>query len=125
MVDDIITGCRYSRGGACPVCWHRGLFPNKPVMFCVKVFGFRFVMVDLHQEQTLLLQKQSQANQLTKLGEVQKRFGILSRQCSAVKQAHEKLEQNGKKHTYSGGRIMFLLFLFTWVLVGGGGGTFT
>eukprot|EP00066_Takifugu_rubripes_P015828 XP_011605094.1 PREDICTED: coiled-coil domain-containing protein 73-like isoform X2 [Takifugu rubripes] len=45
-------------------------------------------------EQTLLLQSRSKENQLRKLGEVEKRFGILSRQCAALKQAHEELEQS-------------------------------
>ncbi|XP_056908407.1 coiled-coil domain-containing protein 73-like [Takifugu flavidus] len=45
-------------------------------------------------EQTLLLQSRSKENQLRKLGEVEKRFGILSRQCAAFKQAHEELEQS-------------------------------
>lgn len=53
-------------------------------------------MVRLPQEQTLLLQNRSKENQLRKLGEVEKRFGILSRQCATVKQAHEKLEQSGE-----------------------------
>ncbi|XP_027128138.1 coiled-coil domain-containing protein 73 isoform X2 [Larimichthys crocea] len=45
-------------------------------------------------EQKLALQSRSKDSHLNQLGEVEKRFGALSRQCAAVKQAHEKLEQN-------------------------------
>lgn len=43
-----------------------------------------------------MLQSRSKENQLRKLGEVEKRFGILSRQCAAFKQAHEELGQSGE-----------------------------
>ncbi|KAE8277284.1 Coiled-coil domain-containing protein 73 [Larimichthys crocea] len=45
-------------------------------------------------EQKLALQSRSKDSHLNQLGEVEKRFAALSRQCAAVKQAHEKLEQN-------------------------------
>ena len=49
----------------------------------------------LHQDQKLQLQSQSRDRHLSQLGEVEKRFGALSRQCALLKQAHAKLEQNG------------------------------
>ncbi|XP_028440589.1 coiled-coil domain-containing protein 73 isoform X2 [Perca flavescens] len=45
-------------------------------------------------EQKLALQNRSKDSHLNQLGEVEKRFSALSRQCAMVKQAHEKLEQN-------------------------------
>ncbi|KAK2918221.1 hypothetical protein Q8A73_004967 [Channa argus] len=45
-------------------------------------------------EQKLTLQSRSKESHLNQLGEVDKRFTALSRQCAMVKQAHEKLEQN-------------------------------
>ncbi|XP_033491903.1 coiled-coil domain-containing protein 73 [Epinephelus lanceolatus] len=45
-------------------------------------------------EQKLALQCRSKDNHLNQLGEVEKRFSALSRQCAVVKQAHEQLEQN-------------------------------
>ncbi|XP_051238892.1 coiled-coil domain-containing protein 73-like [Dicentrarchus labrax] len=45
-------------------------------------------------EQKLALQSRSKDSHLNQLGEVEKRFSALSRQCAMVKQAHEKLEQN-------------------------------
>ncbi|KAG7214873.1 hypothetical protein INR49_005142, partial [Caranx melampygus] len=45
-------------------------------------------------EQKLSLQSRLKDGHLNQLGEVEKRFSILSRQCAMVKQAHEKLEQN-------------------------------
>nr|XP_043891397.1 myosin heavy chain, skeletal muscle, adult-like [Solea senegalensis] len=45
-------------------------------------------------EQKLALQSRSKDSHLNQLGEVEKRFGALSRHCAVVKQAHEKLEQN-------------------------------
>lgn len=65
-------------------------------------------MVRLPQEQTLFLQNRTKENQSRKLGEVEKRFGILSRQCAAVKQAHEQLEQSGENMLILGGP------LFSW-----------
>lgn len=47
------------------------------------------------QEQKLQLQTQLKDSHLNQLGEVERRFGAVSRQCAVVKQAHEKLEQNG------------------------------
>ncbi|XP_046870373.1 coiled-coil domain-containing protein 73-like [Hypomesus transpacificus] len=46
------------------------------------------------QDQKLQLQSQSRDRHLSQLGEVEKRFGALSRQCALLKQAHAKLEQN-------------------------------
>ncbi|KAJ4938410.1 hypothetical protein JOQ06_003030, partial [Pogonophryne albipinna] len=46
------------------------------------------------QEVKLALQTRSKDSHLNQLGEVEKRFSALSRQCAVVKQAHEKLEQN-------------------------------
>ncbi|XP_047452661.1 coiled-coil domain-containing protein 73-like [Mugil cephalus] len=45
-------------------------------------------------EQKLALQSRSKDSHLNQLGEVEKRFSALSRQCTVIKQAHEKLEQN-------------------------------
>ncbi|XP_026221123.1 myosin-1 [Anabas testudineus] len=45
-------------------------------------------------EQKLALQSRSKDSHLNQLGEVEKRFSALSRQCAAIKQAHERLEQN-------------------------------
>ncbi|XP_044049412.1 uncharacterized protein LOC122874927 isoform X2 [Siniperca chuatsi] len=45
-------------------------------------------------EQKLALQSRSKDSHLNQLGEVEKRFSALTRQCAIVKQAHEKLEQN-------------------------------
>ncbi|XP_031731534.1 coiled-coil domain-containing protein 73 isoform X2 [Anarrhichthys ocellatus] len=45
-------------------------------------------------ELKLALQSRSKDSHLNQLGEVEKRFCALSRQCAMVKQAHEKLEQN-------------------------------
>ncbi|XP_068567702.1 coiled-coil domain-containing protein 73 isoform X2 [Cebidichthys violaceus] len=45
-------------------------------------------------EQKFALQSRSKDSHLNQLGEVEKRFSALSRQCAMVKQAHEKLEQN-------------------------------
>ncbi|XP_077066653.1 coiled-coil domain-containing protein 73 [Siphateles boraxobius] len=45
-------------------------------------------------EQKLQLQTQTKDSHLNQLGEVERRFAALSRQCAMVKQAHEKLEQN-------------------------------
>ncbi|KAM7396243.1 hypothetical protein PAMP_019300 [Pampus punctatissimus] len=45
-------------------------------------------------EQKLTLQSRAKDSHLNQLGEVEKRFSALSRQCAMVKQAHEKLEQN-------------------------------
>lgn len=53
--------------------------------------------VPLPQEQKLVLQSRSKDSHLNQLGEVEKRFSALSRQCAMVKQAHEKLEQNGNE----------------------------
>lgn len=41
------------------------------------------------------MQSRSKDRHLAQLGEVEKRFVALSRQCAAVKQAHETLGQNG------------------------------
>ncbi|XP_034541865.1 coiled-coil domain-containing protein 73-like isoform X3 [Notolabrus celidotus] len=45
-------------------------------------------------EQKIALQCRSKDSHLNQLGEVEKRFSALLRQCNTVKQAHEKLEQN-------------------------------
>ncbi|KAM9854724.1 coiled-coil domain-containing protein 73 [Aulostomus maculatus] len=45
-------------------------------------------------EQKLALQSRWKDSHLNQMGEVEKRFSALSRQCVMVKQAHEKLEQN-------------------------------
>ncbi|XP_072520384.1 coiled-coil domain-containing protein 73 isoform X1 [Salminus brasiliensis] len=45
-------------------------------------------------EQKLQLQTQAKDRHLSQLGEVEKRFRAISKQCTLVKQAHEKLEQN-------------------------------
>uniref|UniRef100_UPI0037E8E876 coiled-coil domain-containing protein 73 n=1 Tax=Semicossyphus pulcher TaxID=241346 RepID=UPI0037E8E876 len=47
-------------------------------------------------EQKLALQSKSKDSHLNQLGEVEKRFSALSRQCTMVKQALEKQEQSGK-----------------------------
>ncbi|TRY98474.1 hypothetical protein DNTS_020565 [Danionella cerebrum] len=45
-------------------------------------------------EQKLQLQTQTKDSHLNQLGEVERRFATISRQCTMLKQAHEKLEQN-------------------------------
>nr|XP_019960903.1 PREDICTED: uncharacterized protein LOC109641042 [Paralichthys olivaceus]XP_019960904.1 PREDICTED: uncharacterized protein LOC109641042 [Paralichthys olivaceus] len=45
-------------------------------------------------EQKLALQSRSKDSHLNQLGEVEKRFSALSKQCATVKKAHETLEQN-------------------------------
>ncbi|XP_013767861.1 coiled-coil domain-containing protein 73 isoform X2 [Pundamilia nyererei] len=45
-------------------------------------------------EQKLVLQSRTKDGHLSQLGEVEKRFSALSRQCAMVKQAHDNLEQN-------------------------------
>lgn len=50
------------------------------------------------QEQKLELQTQSKDSHLKQLGEVEQRFGTVSRQCSTLKQAHSRLQQNGTIH---------------------------
>ncbi|CAI5668003.1 unnamed protein product [Oreochromis niloticus] len=45
-------------------------------------------------EQKLALQSRTKDGHLSQLGEVEKRFSALSRQCAMVKQAHDNLEQN-------------------------------
>ncbi|XP_067291831.1 coiled-coil domain-containing protein 73-like [Pseudorasbora parva] len=45
-------------------------------------------------EQKLQLQTQTKDSHLNQLGEVERRFATISRQCAMVKQAHEQLEQN-------------------------------
>ncbi|KAM9753695.1 coiled-coil domain-containing protein 73 [Menidia menidia] len=45
-------------------------------------------------EQKLALQSRTKDTHLVQLGEVEKRFGSLSRQSAAVKQAHDKLQQD-------------------------------
>ncbi|XP_016114968.1 coiled-coil domain-containing protein 73-like [Sinocyclocheilus grahami] len=45
-------------------------------------------------EQKLQLQTQTKDSHLNQLGEVERRFAVISRQCAMVKQAHDKLEQN-------------------------------
>ncbi|XP_059190787.1 FK506-binding protein 5-like [Centropristis striata] len=45
-------------------------------------------------EQKLSLQSRSKDSQLKQLGEVEKRFSAVSRQCASVKQAHHTLEHN-------------------------------
>ncbi|KAL2094005.1 hypothetical protein ACEWY4_011317 [Coilia grayii] len=46
-------------------------------------------------EQKLELQSQSKDGHLKQLGEVEQRFGVVSRQCAILKQAHDRLQQNG------------------------------
>lgn len=70
----------------------------------MELFGCGYVILRLPQEQTLLLQNKSKGSQLTKLGEVEKHFSVLSRQCAMVTQAHEKLQQNGKERAHFGSR---------------------
>ncbi|XP_047013222.1 uncharacterized protein LOC108268961 isoform X1 [Ictalurus punctatus] len=45
-------------------------------------------------EQKVQLQTQVKDSHLNQLGEVEKRFRTISRQCAVVRQVHEKLEQN-------------------------------
>uniref|UniRef100_A0A3P9J5Y3 Coiled-coil domain containing 73 n=1 Tax=Oryzias latipes TaxID=8090 RepID=A0A3P9J5Y3_ORYLA len=46
------------------------------------------------QEQKLALQSRTKDSHLNQLGEVEKRFSALSKQCAMVKKAHEQLQQN-------------------------------
>lgn len=86
-------------------------------MFLVwSFFGFGYVILRLPQEQTLLLQNKSKGSLLTKLGEVEKHFSILSKKCAMVTQAHEKLQQNGQKAARFGSRnipndVSFLMLI--------------
>ncbi|TSQ92652.1 Coiled-coil domain-containing protein 73 [Bagarius yarrelli] len=48
----------------------------------------------LLQEQKVQLQTQVKDSHLNQLGEVEKRFMTISRQCAVFRQVHEKLEQN-------------------------------
>lgn len=64
------------------------------------------------QEQTLFLQNKSRSSQLTKLGEVEKRFSVLSRKCALVTQAHRNLQQNGEEDTQAGRRHISMLSQF-------------
>lgn len=50
------------------------------------------------QEQKLVLQSRTKDGHLSQLGEVEKRFSALSRQCAVVKRAHDNLEQNGNRY---------------------------
>lgn len=54
-----------------------------------------YASVGFSQEQKLALQSRTKENHLNQLAEVEKRFSLLSKQCALVKQAHDKLEQNG------------------------------
>ncbi|XP_048113382.1 uncharacterized protein LOC125303598 isoform X2 [Alosa alosa] len=49
---------------------------------------------ELSQEQKLELQTESKDGHLKQLGEVEQRFGTVSRQCTILKQAHDRLQQN-------------------------------
>lgn len=73
-------------------------------MFLVWSFCFGYVILRLPQEQTLLVQNKATGSQLTKLGEVEKHFSTLSKQCAMVTQAHEKLQHNGKQHAHFGSK---------------------
>lgn len=42
------------------------------------------------------LQTQVKSSHVNQLGEAEKRFRTISRQCAVVRQVHEKLEQNGR-----------------------------
>ncbi|XP_061678664.1 protein lava lamp-like isoform X2 [Syngnathoides biaculeatus] len=55
-------------------------------------YNFEKQSNELEQKQTL--QIQSKDSHLIQIGEVEKRFGALSRQCVTLKKAHEQLEQN-------------------------------
>lgn len=44
------------------------------------------------------MQTQSKDNHLKQLGEVEQRFGTVSRQCTTLKQAQHRLQQNGTIH---------------------------
>ena len=47
------------------------------------------------QEQKVELQTQSKDSYLKQLGEVEQRFGTVSRQTTVLKQAHDRLQENG------------------------------
>ncbi|XP_061630395.1 coiled-coil domain-containing protein 73-like isoform X2 [Phyllopteryx taeniolatus] len=55
-------------------------------------YNFEKKSNELEQKQTL--QIRSKDSHLIQIGEVEKRFGALSRQCATLKKAHEQLEQN-------------------------------
>lgn len=61
----------------------------------VSVPSFIGVSLNRLQEQKLALQSRTKDSHLNQLGEVEKRFSSLSRQCAMVKKAHEQLQQNG------------------------------
>lgn len=59
------------------------------------------------------LQTHTKDSHLNQLGEVERRFATISRQCAMVKQAHDKLEQNGMtdKHCLSKTSIQTLVYV--------------
>ncbi|XP_074532958.1 coiled-coil domain-containing protein 73 [Halichoeres trimaculatus] len=60
----------------------------------LQLLRYRMEKKEIELEQKLALQCRSKDSHLNQLGEVEKRFRALLRQCNTVKQAHEKLEQN-------------------------------
>lgn len=63
------------------------------------------------QEQKLALQSRTKDGHLSQLGEVEKRFSALSRQCAMVKRAHDNLEQNGNRYRKTD------IYIYIWMLI--------
>ncbi|XP_020559810.1 coiled-coil domain-containing protein 73 isoform X2 [Oryzias latipes] len=60
----------------------------------VKLLKYNLEKKSSELEQKLALQSRTKDSHLNQLGEVEKRFSALSKQCAMVKKAHEQLQQN-------------------------------
>ncbi|KAM9816296.1 coiled-coil domain-containing protein 73 isoform 2-T2 [Syngnathus typhle] len=60
----------------------------------LQLLKYNFEKKSNELEQKQALQNRSKDSQLIQIGEVEKRFGTLSRQCATLKKAHEQLGQN-------------------------------
>ncbi|XP_077423583.1 coiled-coil domain-containing protein 73 isoform X3 [Vanacampus margaritifer] len=60
----------------------------------LQLLKYNFEKKSNELEQKQALQIRSKDSHLIQMGEVEKRFGTLSRQCATLKKAHERLEQN-------------------------------
>ena len=77
------------------MCWYNSHNCSCPNDRLGAVVWFNPSWLPHLQEQKLALQSRSKDSHLSQLREVEKRFGVLSRLCATVKQAHGKLESNG------------------------------
>ncbi|XP_051917979.1 uncharacterized protein LOC127598286 isoform X2 [Hippocampus zosterae] len=60
----------------------------------LQLLKYNFEKKSNELEQKQALQVRSKDSHLIQMGEIEKRFGVLSRQCATLKKAHEQLEQN-------------------------------